>query len=387
MGATPRGELSAASSPFESSFVASVASESSEVKLSSSQIVGDAGFADEMVCKVCFDVVGCGPRLTQCAHLFCGDCIATWFRTHPGNQTWAQRAHSKGCVPCPVCKEPLQEDRDLFPVNEGGQGGSAFLWSMLQQMKVRCANHKACRADGACTWVGDYGSYQEHIRNCSNLPLEVDIGDPKGAVAQSEQVKQSQDMSGDESTVLGDGAASDDLASCSGDDASCEGDIDVKHEQATLKTDATKLLSSISAHLDSKLMAAEPPNTSFIGDNVESNVGEAAAEKEHIIANAAVSPPMDAAERPALQQRRSKKTKQQKRKETQPLPTAMDPKRMLDQQVKDYSQHVAQWQRAQALHYAYAAQWQAAQLQTAYMQRYQGMCAVQAAVAQGVAKR
>merc|ERR1711979_46767 len=105
---------------------------------------------EELVCKICLDVVGCDPKLTRCSHLFCGDCLEQWFTKQPGNQTWAQRAHSDGLVPCPTCKEPLHDKRDLHAVSSQGQGGSRFLWSMLQQTKIRCANHEKCRVGGNC---------------------------------------------------------------------------------------------------------------------------------------------------------------------------------------------------------------------------------------------
>merc|ERR550537_928669 len=41
---------------------------------------------------------------------------------------------------------------------------------MLSRTRIVCANNPRCRSDGQCNWVGDYGSYQEHIRTCQNLP-------------------------------------------------------------------------------------------------------------------------------------------------------------------------------------------------------------------------
>merc|ERR1712113_1308483 len=104
----------------------------------------------------------------KCAHLFCGDCLSKWFQAQPESRTWAQRAHAKGRVPCPVCKELLCESRDLYPVCEGGPSGSGFLWSMLQQTRVRCANHSSCKAGGTCDWIGEYGSYHAHISQCEH---------------------------------------------------------------------------------------------------------------------------------------------------------------------------------------------------------------------------
>merc|ERR1712176_461915 len=50
-------------------------------------------------------------------------------------------------------------------------GNGAMLWQMLCGVKVMCGNHSKCNSDGKCNWMGDYGSYQEHIRCCTNTPL------------------------------------------------------------------------------------------------------------------------------------------------------------------------------------------------------------------------
>merc|ERR1712216_869737 len=148
-----------------------------EVKVQWDQLLmdtaDDTGMIEEFVCKICqVHVVGCGPKLARCSHLFCGDCIAKWFEVQPRSQTWAQRAQSAGLVPCPVCKEPLHQERDLFSVCATGQNESAFLWRMLSGVKIVCANNPKCRCDGQCTWVGEYGSYQEHLQTCANVPLD-----------------------------------------------------------------------------------------------------------------------------------------------------------------------------------------------------------------------
>merc|ERR1719440_1280856 len=41
---------------------------------------------------------------------------------------------------------------------------------MLSKTRIMCANNPKCCKDGKCTWVGDIGSYQEHIRSCKNTP-------------------------------------------------------------------------------------------------------------------------------------------------------------------------------------------------------------------------
>jgi len=148
-----------------------------EVKIVAEQLVRNAEESDlesEFICKICLvHVVGCKPKLTRCSHLFCGDCLMQWFAAQPSNQTWAGRAQSAG-VPCPVCKEPLNADADLHLVARGGSGGSAMLWHMLSSTKVVCSNNPRCSPGGRCDWVGDYESFQRHIRCCTNEPTPME---------------------------------------------------------------------------------------------------------------------------------------------------------------------------------------------------------------------
>jgi hypothetical protein len=154
------------------------------VKVSADQLIkGDDDFVDEFVCKICLvHVVGCGPQLTKCSHLFCGDCLQQWFDTHPTNQTWAQRAKAGGAVPCPVCKTSLQKDKDVYPVEQHGNANSAFLWRMIQGLKVKCdGKHSAC-GGSCCAWQGELGSYHNHLLSgtCGEVEIESDAtGDEK----------------------------------------------------------------------------------------------------------------------------------------------------------------------------------------------------------------
>lgn len=147
----------------------------------------DSSMLEEFICKICqVHIVGCGPKLARCSHLFCGDCIGTWFKVQPRSLSWAQRAQSGGLVPCPVCKEPLHEERDLFDVCATGQNESALLYRLLSGVKIVCANHHQCRADGKCTWTGEYGCYQKHLQTCANISLESEtspVAKPKEALA------------------------------------------------------------------------------------------------------------------------------------------------------------------------------------------------------------
>lgn len=146
--------------------------EPEEVKVQEDQLLSEA---DEFICKICqIHVVGCSPKLTSCSHLFCGDCIAQWFSQHPESQTWAQRARAAGperVVPCPVCKQPLNENRDLYPLcGVTCRSENLLLWRMLSSLKIMCANHPKVLPDGRCDWTGEYGSYQKHISVCKNQP-------------------------------------------------------------------------------------------------------------------------------------------------------------------------------------------------------------------------
>jgi len=161
--------------PVDTASEASSGQEISE-KVAVDQVLAGDGMNDEMVaeftCRICMvHVVGCGPVLTRCSHLFCGDCIQQWFAMNPGNTTWAQRAQSGGSVPCPVCKEPLHKDKDLHPVSHDGDGGSKMLHKLLSATRIMCAKNPKCCPGGNCDWIGDYASYPKHIRICQNLPV------------------------------------------------------------------------------------------------------------------------------------------------------------------------------------------------------------------------
>jgi len=133
----------------------------------------DTDLVGEFTCKICLShLVGCGPVLTRCAHLFCGDCMGQWFTMQPGNKTWAQRAHGGGTVPCPTCKEPLHKE-DLHAVCRDGDGSheSKVLYGMLSNTRIVCANNPKFGESGNCNWIGEYGSYQDHVRSCKNLPI------------------------------------------------------------------------------------------------------------------------------------------------------------------------------------------------------------------------
>ncbi len=114
-----------------------------EIKVDADQVHSDhASAADDFVCKICHTyLVGCGPRLTVCNHLFCGDCLEHWFDVHPALRSWAQVAKTAATtelrqVPCPVCKTPLAENRDIVQLDKSMTTGSANMWKTLTKIKI-----------------------------------------------------------------------------------------------------------------------------------------------------------------------------------------------------------------------------------------------------------
>lgn len=144
-------------------------------KVNKAQLLSDS---KEFVCNICCEhVVGASPVLTRCSHLFCGDCFDRWAEVCPVQQSWAQKArkanNGERTVPCPVCEESLDVPRDLDEVcKESSQSANLVLWRMLYSVKVCCKNNpQYAGKGGSCNWVGDYGNYQKHVENCSNVPV------------------------------------------------------------------------------------------------------------------------------------------------------------------------------------------------------------------------
>eukprot|EP00440_Ansanella_granifera_P057138 gb/GFBE01061937.1/.p1 GENE.gb/GFBE01061937.1/~~gb/GFBE01061937.1/.p1 ORF type:complete len:397 (+),score=120.52 gb/GFBE01061937.1/:1-1191(+) len=160
-----------------------------EEKVAEDQLVKSGDFNNEFLCNICLHVVGFGPKLTKCSHIFCGDCLEQWFAQQPGNQTWAQRAKTGGAVPCPVCKTLLKKGDDVYPVEKDGSGESAFLWRMISSLTVRCG--KSSTEGGCCAWQGSYGSYWDHVHGATcgkvqDQALEEDTSASEGLEALEE---------------------------------------------------------------------------------------------------------------------------------------------------------------------------------------------------------
>jgi hypothetical protein len=132
-----------------------LASDATDFKISTYQLDTNGKFVDEFVCKLCcVHVVGCGPQLTKCSHLFCGDCLQQWFESHQQTKT--------GVAPCPVCKTSLRQEADIYPVEKGGKAISGFLWRMIQGLRI-----KSPVSPGTCSDIVNVPTLGEVSTDCS----------------------------------------------------------------------------------------------------------------------------------------------------------------------------------------------------------------------------
>ena len=128
-----------------------------EFKMQQEQLVNQQ--KTEFVCAICLHLVGRGPSLTSCQHLFCGDCIAQWV------------GQKRGGAPCPTCNTIIHK-HDLVSLN-GGK--CEFIHRLLCNVQVVCENNSSVRGPaGLCNWTGLYSEYQKHRASCCNLPLDAD---------------------------------------------------------------------------------------------------------------------------------------------------------------------------------------------------------------------
>jgi hypothetical protein len=388
---------------------ASPAKEDEEVKILVDQMEEpESEMSQEFVCKICLvHVVGCRPKLTNCSHLFCGDCIKDWFSMHRGNLSWAGRIKSAGTVPCPMCKEPLHGESDLHAISPDGQGGSLQLWKMLAATKVRCANHPKCRPGGQCDWVGDYGSYQEHARTCTNTrcapvpavpevpiaTLEVeDKLEAAADVAFDSEPETEEPASGSEEAASNSSSAPD-LAEHSSptpgtaeatDSEGAETEEPPTYQVSDLSEPSlTDLIGSLVELKRQQLRADSPaPSTTHVASSIASPAPEPEPFDVTLPAAPQCSPvrskvKKQRSEQGGLRERSRTAVKKEQGGENStvlgavmaaPPAAAADPKTAWAAQVAQYqamaqyqaAARMAQWQQAQA---AYAAQWQMAQAQ------------------------
>ena len=128
--------------------------------------------ADELVCKICHTYfLGCAPKLTKCAHAFCGDCLESWIQVQPTLRSWAQIAKTAGqarLVPCPVCKTPLNDKTDIHLIlTDVSESECVRMASALRKLPLRCHNSPDLDKDNTCSWEGCYTDYQGHAKLCT----------------------------------------------------------------------------------------------------------------------------------------------------------------------------------------------------------------------------
>lgn len=352
----------------------------SEVKVTVDQVVGSANndLIEEFTCKICLvHLVGCEPQLTRCSHLFCGDCMSQWFAMNPGNKTWAQRAKSAGSVPCPVCKEPLHKDQDLNPVSRDGEGGSQMLSRMLSDTKIVCGNNAKCTANGKCDWRGDYGSYQEHIRVCKNLPLfgpsppaeeAPAVATLEGAAEVSHTSVESVQMSSELDTSISYVPEAVEIEESPFEDSALPAEEDLDGQPQEVDT----LAGLIGALLefqpnDDKLKVAEDESedtcsTDAASEQVESGSASSDAESGEVLQayNAVEFQPPTSSISPSAKRRQAKRQAAEHAKKAQEAKIA---------QAAQAQAQARQWQAAVAHQQAAQCQWHmAAQLQAAQVQ-------------------
>ncbi len=164
-----------------------------EIKVDTDLLKGTlSSEADELICKICHTYfLGCAPKLTKCAHAFCGDCLESWIQVQPTFRSWAQVAKTAGqarCVPCPVCKTPLNDKADinLILAENSTDPECQRMAKHLRSLHLVCHNNATVsQGFGSCPWEGRYSDYQQHARHCTRNKKHVLIDPNTTAPAQS----------------------------------------------------------------------------------------------------------------------------------------------------------------------------------------------------------
>jgi len=162
--------------------------------------------SSQFVCSVCHFVMN-RPVMTRCSHLFCEMCFKTWVQNQV--QSTKDQASTSGPVPqiqCPQpqCKALLRKsDVMLLDTAEDSKtSGVQLLKRLRNSLCIRCVHHgdlfaynfgkdaaDALRDKGiACSWSGDIGSYEEHLR--SGCEVEKYLSPP--AVSDSKAMTQAE---------------------------------------------------------------------------------------------------------------------------------------------------------------------------------------------------
>ena len=149
--------------------------------------------SDELICKICHTYfLGCAPKVTRCAHAFCGDCLESWIQVQPTFRSWAQVAKTAGqarLVPCPVCKHPLNDKTDIHLIfSDLHEPACQRMSAMLSFLPIVC--HNAPSLGGSCAWQGTYADYASHARTCVLNKSKSVIEPNTTAPPETHQVKQ-----------------------------------------------------------------------------------------------------------------------------------------------------------------------------------------------------
>ena len=102
--------------------------------------------SQEYFCPVTFELLFHPEQTTCCGH-------------HISNEAVTRIQRDK--KPCPICKKP-----NLMTMPD------KFFRRKVHELKVRCS-HK----EGGCEWVGDLGSYDDHVKKCPKRPWSCEFCD------------------------------------------------------------------------------------------------------------------------------------------------------------------------------------------------------------------
>lgn len=148
------------------------------------QLEGEASCKEFMCCVLCGYVL-LRPIATNCEggpHLFCEACFKGWVTEQVTKQK--QSGLADGPVPVIPCPHPncgaelRKKDMMLMSHMEYSNPAATLYHRKRGNLRIRCVHHsdlskfafgsdsqRATRETGImCTWVGDYQSYEEHIR-------------------------------------------------------------------------------------------------------------------------------------------------------------------------------------------------------------------------------
>lgn len=170
-------------------------------RIQPNQLVGGTGGSNQQfVCLLCSFVM-VNPVMTSCSHLFCERCFKWWVDEQVSKQRSRQSAEQKAVMtlPCPDCTTQLQrKDITLLDKADARNGAAALLARLRKNIQVRCVHHRdlfeypfgkdaeeiARTRRVTCCWVGDLGSYEEHLsKKCEVEPLAAALGGPNGGTA------------------------------------------------------------------------------------------------------------------------------------------------------------------------------------------------------------